>query len=64
MMRKVIDNICCRLTGVHLGYSCPFARQGVSETVYTQILLVASLASHELVAKHLLALFLHGTYLF
>jgi len=59
MMRKVIDHIRCRLTGVHLGYPRPLPRLGVSETVDTQILLVTSLASHELVAKHLVALFLH-----
>jgi hypothetical protein len=64
MMRKVIDHIRCRLTGVHLGYPSPIPRWGVSETVDSQILLVASLPSHELVAKHLVALFLHGIFIF
>ena len=63
IMRKVIDHIRCRLTGVHLGYSRPLSRWGISETVDTQILLVASLASHELVAKQLVALFLHGIFI-
>ena len=63
MMRKVIDHIRCRLTGVHLGYPRPLSRLGVSETVDTQILLVTSLASHEIVAKHLVALFLHGIFI-
>ena len=63
MMRKVIDHIRSGLTGVHLGYPRPLARRGVSETVDTQILLVASFASHELVAKQLVALFLHGIFI-
>ena len=63
MMRKVIDHIRSGLTGVHLGYSRPLPWRGVSETVDTQILLVTSLASHELVAKQLVALFLHGIFI-